>query len=67
MSKALIARNDSAAAGSATLFQPKPWAIIIPPQKAPMALPRFKGDLSPGRPQHLAAFGVLQQQDLQRR
>lgn len=66
MSKALIARNDSAAAGSATLFQPKPWAIIIPPQKADGAA-EVKGDLSPGRPQHLAAFGVLQQQDLQRR
>ncbi|VDC10451.1 hypothetical protein BANRA_02438 [Klebsiella pneumoniae] len=66
MSKALIARNDSAAAGSATLFQPKPWAIIIPPQKAPMALPRLKA-ICPRPPQHLAAFGVLQQQDLQRR
>lgn len=61
MSKALIARNDSAAAGSATLFQPKPWAIIIPPQKAPMALPRLKAICPPAAPQHLAAFGVLQQ------
>lgn len=67
MSKALIARNDSAAAGSATLFQPKPSGDHHSAAEGADGAAEVKGDLSPGRPQHLAAFGVLQQQDLQRR